>query len=161
MRPRRGSDRASNPGPQPRRNGLCDVVAGAGFQLSLSRRRPEQRDREQAESQYSSRSVTPGWCRKTDHHCSNGGAPERILAIRQTLLRAAIKWQPTILCVLRQTRKVPPKPGQRFLFPKRSWTADERTAPKIKSQQPVRIPRDSDPDALPDFAGFLITAAEP
>jgi hypothetical protein len=43
----------------------------------------------------------------------------------------------------------------------RSWTADERTAPKIKSQQPVRIPRNADPDALPDFAGFVITASEP
>ena len=49
----------------------------------------------------------------------------------------------------------------RFLFPKRSRTADERTAPKIKSQEPVRIPRDADPDALPDFAGFVITASEP
>jgi hypothetical protein len=25
--------------------------------------------------------------------------------------------------------------------------------PKIKSQEPVRIPRDPDPDALPNFAG--------
>jgi hypothetical protein len=49
----------------------------------------------------------------------------------------------------------------RFLYPERSWTADERTAPKIKSQEPVRIPRDADPRALPDFAGFVITASEP
>jgi hypothetical protein len=49
----------------------------------------------------------------------------------------------------------------RPLFPKRSWTADERTAPKIKSQEAVCIPRDADPDALPDFAGFVITASEP
>ena len=54
--------------------------------------------------------------------------------------------------------------GIRFLYffiPKRSWTADERTAPKIKSQKAVCIPRDADPDALPDFAGFVITASEP
>ena len=25
----------------------------------------------------------------------------------------------------------------------------------------MRIPRDADPDALPDFAGFVITASEP
>jgi len=25
----------------------------------------------------------------------------------------------------------------------------------------VRIPRDADPDAMPDFAGFVITASEP
>jgi hypothetical protein len=49
----------------------------------------------------------------------------------------------------------------RPLFPKQSWTADEKTAPKIKSQEPVRIPCDFDPDALPDFARFLITASEP
>ena len=48
-----------------------------------------------------------------------------------------------------------------LLFLERSWTADEGTAPKIKSQEPVRIPRDADPDALPDFAGFVITASEP
>ena len=47
-----------------------------------------------------------------------------------------------------------------LLFRKRSWTADERTAPKIKPQEAVRIPRDADPDALPDFAGFVITAPE-
>ena len=27
-----------------------------------------------------------------------------------------------------------------LLFPERSWTADERAAPKIKSQEAVRIP---------------------
>ena len=48
-----------------------------------------------------------------------------------------------------------------LLFLERSWTADERTAPKIKSQEAVRIPRDADPDAMPDFAGFVITASEP
>jgi hypothetical protein len=48
----------------------------------------------------------------------------------------------------------------RFLFPKRSWTADERTAAKKKSQEPVRIPPDADPDALPDFAGLVITASD-
>ena len=54
-------------------------------------------------------------------------------------------------------------PGQssyHFLF-ERSWTADERTAPKIKSQEAVRIRRDADSDALPDFAGFVIVASEP
>src|SRR5262249_14766653 len=49
----------------------------------------------------------------------------------------------------------------RLLYPERSWTTDERTAPKIKSQQAVCIPRDADPDALPDFAGFVITTSEP
>jgi hypothetical protein len=53
------------------------------------------------------------------------------------------------------------RPSYGLLFPKRSWTADERTAPKIKSQEAVRIPRDADPDALPDFARFVITASEP
>ena len=48
-----------------------------------------------------------------------------------------------------------------FLFVERSWTADERTVPKIKSQEAVRIPRNADPDALPDFAGFVITMSEP
>src|SRR5215471_18990644 len=48
-----------------------------------------------------------------------------------------------------------------LLLLERSWAADERTAPKIKSQEPVRIPRDADPDALADFAGFVITASEP
>jgi hypothetical protein len=31
----------------------------------------------------------------------------------------------------------------------------------MKSQEAVRIPRDADPDALPDFAGFVVTAPEP
>ena len=48
-----------------------------------------------------------------------------------------------------------------LLFLERSWTADERTAPKIKSLEPVRIPCDADPDALPDFSGFVIAASEP
>ena len=43
----------------------------------------------------------------------------------------------------------------------RSWAADERTVPKIKSQEAIRIPRNADPDALPDFAGFVVTASEP
>ena len=48
-----------------------------------------------------------------------------------------------------------------LLILERSWTADERTVPKIKSQEAVRIPRNADPDALPDFAGFVVTASEP
>lgn len=48
-----------------------------------------------------------------------------------------------------------------LLFLERSRTADERTAPKIKSQEAVRIPRNADPDALPDFAGFVVSAFEP
>lgn len=47
------------------------------------------------------------------------------------------------------------------LFLERSWTADEGTAPKIKSQEPVRIPRNADPGALPDFARIVIAASEP
>jgi len=47
------------------------------------------------------------------------------------------------------------------LFLERSWPADERTAPKIKSQEKVRIPRNADPDALPDFTGFVVTVSEP
>ena len=49
----------------------------------------------------------------------------------------------------------------RLLYPERSWTADERIAPKIKSQEAVCIPRDADPDALADLAGLVIIAAEP
>ena len=48
-----------------------------------------------------------------------------------------------------------------LLFLERSWTADERTVPKIKSQEAVRIPRNADPNALPDFAGLVVTASEP
>ena len=48
-----------------------------------------------------------------------------------------------------------------LLFLERSWTADERTVPKIKSQEAVRIPRNADPNALPDFAGFVVPASEP
>ena len=48
-----------------------------------------------------------------------------------------------------------------LLFHERSWTADERTVPKIKPQEAVRIPRNADPDALPDFAGFVVIASEP
>ena len=48
-----------------------------------------------------------------------------------------------------------------LLFLERSWTADEWTLAKIKSQEAVRIPRNPDPNALPDFAGFVVTASEP
>src|ERR1700722_2782618 len=51
--------------------------------------------------------------------------------------------------------------GGGLLFIERSWTADERTVPKIKSQEAVRIPRNADPDALPDFAGFVVPASKP
>ena len=47
-----------------------------------------------------------------------------------------------------------------LLYPERSRTADERTAPKVKSQEAVHIACYADPGALPDFAGFLITASE-
>ena len=47
-----------------------------------------------------------------------------------------------------------------LLFLERSWTADEWTATKIKSQQAVHIACYADPDALPDFAGFVIAAPE-
>jgi hypothetical protein len=43
----------------------------------------------------------------------------------------------------------------------RARTADERAAAKIKPQDAVRIPRDADPHALPDFAWLVITAPEP
>jgi hypothetical protein len=46
-------------------------------------------------------------------------------------------------------------------FRERSWTADEWTAPNIKSQEAVRIPRNADPDALPDFAGVVVAGSEP
>ena len=46
-------------------------------------------------------------------------------------------------------------------FLERSWTADERTVPKIKSQEAVRIPRNADPNALLDFDGFVVPASEP
>src|SRR4029077_11496815 len=49
----------------------------------------------------------------------------------------------------------------RRLFLERSWTADERTVPKIKSQEAVRTPRNTDPDALPDFAGLVVPASAP
>jgi hypothetical protein len=48
-----------------------------------------------------------------------------------------------------------------LLFVEGSWTTDERTVAKIKSQEAVRIPRNADPDALADFAGFVVTASEP
>src|SRR6266481_9024658 len=48
-----------------------------------------------------------------------------------------------------------------LLFLERSWTADKRAVPKIKSQEAVRIPRNADPNPLPDFAGFVVTASEP
>ena len=48
-----------------------------------------------------------------------------------------------------------------LLFLERFWTADERAVPKIKSQEAVRIPRNADPNALPDFAGFVVSASEP
>jgi hypothetical protein len=48
-----------------------------------------------------------------------------------------------------------------LLLIERSWTADELTVPKIKSQETVRVPRNTDPDALPDFAEFVIAASEP
>ena len=47
-----------------------------------------------------------------------------------------------------------------LLFLERSWTADEWTATKIKSHQAVHIACYADPDALPDFAGFVIAAPE-
>jgi len=48
-----------------------------------------------------------------------------------------------------------------LLFPEPSWTADERIPAKIESQEAVRIPRNADPNALADFAGFAVTASEP
>ena len=48
-----------------------------------------------------------------------------------------------------------------LLFIERSWTADERTATTIESQEAVRVFRNADPDALPDVAGFLVIAPEP
>ena len=53
------------------------------------------------------------------------------------------------------------RPRYVLLFSKRSWTADERTARKIKSQEAVRTPRNADPDALPDFARLVITTSKP
>jgi hypothetical protein len=50
---------------------------------------------------------------------------------------------------------------RRLLFLERSWTANKRTVPKIKSQEAVRIPRNADPNALPDFVGFVVPASEP
>ena len=43
----------------------------------------------------------------------------------------------------------------------RSWTADERTAPKIKSREEVRIPRNADPCALPDFDRVVVIVCQP
>ncbi|AEH85324.1 hypothetical protein Mesop_0832 [Mesorhizobium opportunistum WSM2075] len=43
----------------------------------------------------------------------------------------------------------------------RPWTADEWAAPDIKAQRPVRVLRNADPDALPDFAVWVIIACEP
>ena len=48
-----------------------------------------------------------------------------------------------------------------LLFIERSWTADKRIVPKVEAQKAVCIPRNSDPDAPPDFAGFVATASEP
>jgi len=53
------------------------------------------------------------------------------------------------------------RPRSGLSYIERSWTADERTAPKIKSQSAVRVSRNADPNAPPDFAGFVIPASEP
>jgi hypothetical protein len=57
--------------------------------------------------------------------------------------------------------ELPPRPESVIELDTSTWTADERTVPKIKSQEAVRIPRNADPNALPDFAGFVVTASEP
>ena len=48
----------------------------------------------------------------------------------------------------------------------RPRAADERTAPNVKPQHPLGVPRDADPDALADFpladlAGVAIVARQP
>jgi hypothetical protein len=48
-----------------------------------------------------------------------------------------------------------------LLFLDRSWTTDERTVPKVKSQEAVRIPRNADPNTPPDFAGRVVAVSEP
>ena len=48
-----------------------------------------------------------------------------------------------------------------LLLVERSWTADEWTIPKIESQQAINIPRNADPNALPNFAGCVVAASEP
>ena len=48
-----------------------------------------------------------------------------------------------------------------LLLIERSWTADEGTIPKIKSQEAVRLLRNADPGAQSDFAGFEVTTSEP
>ena len=48
-----------------------------------------------------------------------------------------------------------------ILCVERSRTAHERTAPKIKSQEPVRVLGNADPDALPDVANIVLAAPEP
>ena len=41
------------------------------------------------------------------------------------------------------------------------WTADEWARASIKSQEAVRISRNADPNALPDFTGFAVTLSQP
>ncbi len=48
-----------------------------------------------------------------------------------------------------------------ILCVERSRTAQERTAPKIKSQEPVRVLGNADPDALPDVARLVAIMSEP
>ena len=43
----------------------------------------------------------------------------------------------------------------------RSWAANERTAPEIKSQETISILCNADPHAVPDFAGLVVPASEP
>jgi hypothetical protein len=47
------------------------------------------------------------------------------------------------------------------LFLEQPRTADERIAPDVKPQQTVSLARNSDTDALPDFARLVIVASEP
>jgi hypothetical protein len=43
----------------------------------------------------------------------------------------------------------------------RSCTADERAVRKIEAQKAIRIPRNADPRALPDLAGFAVIVSQP
>jgi len=53
-----------------------------------------------------------------------------------------------------------PSEGSR-LFIERSWSADDRTIPKIESQGAFGIPGNADPDAAPDLAGLVAIVSEP
>jgi hypothetical protein len=78
-------------------------------------------------------------------------------------------WDATLASRVRGCAAIPKGPHVRLierrrgglLFLEQSRTADEWTAPNIKSQETVCLARNADPDALADLGGLVIIASEP